>query len=287
MKAIERKPIFGVNPNVFFLGMVSFLTDVSSELIFTVLPLFLANILGVAATLIGLIEGVAESTASLLRIFSGWLSDRLGKRKSLAFLGYFLSTITKPLMYIASSWGFVLGVRFADRLGKGIRAAPRDALVADSVSAGERGRAFGLHRALDTYGAALGVALAAVVVYLVQKGNLELLRSTYQWLVVVGIVPAVLALFLFLFIREAKHKAKESTSSSLESGEALKPGFDTRFKLFLGVVFLFTLGNSSDAFLVLRAQDLGNCVWYILLMLVVFNLVYASVATPWECCQID
>jgi len=285
---MERKPIFGVNPNVFFLGVVSFLTDVSSELIFTLLPLFLTNILGVATIIVGVIEGIAESTASVLRIFSGWLSDRLGKRKPLAFLGYFLSTITKPLMYIASTWGFVLGVRFSDRLGKGIRAAPRDALVADSVSNAERGRAFGLHRALDTYGAALGLALAAVVVYLLQRGSLELLRNTYQWLVIVGVIPAVLALFMFLFVRETKDRVRKQIyaysqrGSSLSQGliKELRAGFDTRFKLFLGILFLFTLGNSSDAFLILRAQNLGNCVLHILLMLVVFNLVYASVATP-------
>ncbi len=285
---MERKPIFGVNPNVFFLGMVSFFTDVSSELIFTLLPLFLTNILGVATTFVGIIEGVAESTASLLRIFSGWLSDRWGKRKPLAFLGYFLSTVTKPLMYIASTWGFVLGVRFADRLGKGIRAAPRDALVADSVSVEERGRAFGIHRALDTYGAALGLALAAVVVYFIQRGSLELLRNTYQWLVIVGVVPAVLALFMFFFVREAKDRVRKQIYPSSQRGSSspqglireLGAGFDIRFKLFLGILFLFTLGNSSDAFLVLRAQNLGNSVLYILLMLVVFNIVYASVATP-------
>lgn len=275
---MERKPIFGVNPNVFFLGVVSFLTDVSSELIFTLLPLFLANVLGVATTIIGLIEGIAESTASLVRIVSGWLSDRWGKRKFLAFSGYCLSTIAKPFMYIASTWGVVLGVRFTDRLGKGIRTSPRDALIADSVSAGERGRGFGLHRALDTYGAALGLALAAVVVYFIQKGNLELIRSTYQGLVLVGIIPAVLALFGFLFVREVKKGIREP--GKVTAGKSSKANFDTRFKLFLVIIFLFTLGNSSDAFLILRAQNLGNSVLYILLMLVVFNIVYASVATP-------
>lgn len=275
---MERKPIFGVNPNVFFLGVVSFLTDVSSELIFTLLPLFLANVLRVATTIIGLIEGIAESTASLVRIVSGWLSDRWGKRKFLAFLGYCLSTIAKPFMYIALTWGVVLGVRFTDRLGKGIRTSPRDALIADSVLAGERGRGFGLHRALDTYGAALGLALATVVVYFIQKGNLELIRSTYQGLVVVGIIPAVLALFGFLFVHEVKKGIREP--DKVARGKSSKANFDTRFKLFLVIIFLFTLGNSSDAFLILRAQNLGNSVLYILLMLVVFNIVYASVATP-------
>ena len=275
---MERKPIFGVNPNVFFLGVVSFLTDVSSEIIFTLLPLFLANVMGVTTPIIGLIVGIADSTASLVRIVSGWLSDRLGKRKFLAFSGYLLSTIAKPFMYVASTWGFVLGVRFTDRLGKGIRTAPRDALIADSVLVGERGRAFGLHRALDTYGTVLGLAVAAIVVYLAQRGTLELLWSTYQWLVIVGVMPAVLALFGFLFVREVKKEAKKPVT--VVTNKDLKTGFDARFKLFLAIIFLFTLGNFSDAFLILRAQNLGNSVLYILLMLVVFNIIYASVATP-------
>lgn len=282
----RRRNIFGLNPNIFFLGLVSFLTDVSSEMIFTLLPLFLANVLGAATVIIGFIEGVAESTASLLRIFSGWLSDRLGKRKSLAFIGYGLSTLAKPFMYLATTWGMVLGIRFTDRLGKGLRTAPRDALVADSVSIVERGKGFGLHRAMDTAGAAIGLIGAAAVVFLLQRGALELVRDTYQWLVLIGVVPAVLALFMFLFVHEPKkgggrqRNANLSTSQSSPSYQAAKTGFDIRFKLFLGIVFMFTLGNSSDAFLILRAQNLGNCILYILLMLVLFNIVYAAVSTP-------
>jgi MFS family permease len=282
LQVAERKRIFGLNPNILFLGLVSFLTDVSSEMIFTLLPLFLANVLGAAAVIIGFIEGVAESTASLLKVFSGWLSDRLGKRKSLAFIGYGLSTLAKPFMYIATTWGLVLGVRFADRLGKGVRTAPRDALVADSVSTGQRGKAFGLHRAMDTSGAALGLVVAAVVVFLLQKGALELIRNTYQWLVLIGVIPAVLALFMFFFIREAKKgSSPQSQSECLQkTSQDTNTGFDNRFKLFLGIMFVFTLGNSSDVFLILRAQNLGNCVFYILLMLILFNVVYAAVSTP-------
>jgi len=278
----ERKPVFGLNPNVFFLGLVSFLTDVSSEMIFTLLPLFLANILGAATVVIGFIEGVTESTASLLKLFSGWFSDRLGKRKSLAFIGYLLSTLAKPFMYIATTWGLVLGVRFADRFGKGVRTAPRDALVADSVLAEQRGKAFGFHRAMDTSGAAMGLVTAAIVVFFLQRGTLELIRDTYQWLVLIGIIPAVLSLFIFLFIREAKKNSSPQSYSecSEKSSQDKKAGFDIRFKLFLGIVFLFTLGNSSDAFLILRAQNLGNSVLYILLMLILFNVVYATVSIP-------
>ena len=279
---VQRKKMFGLHPNVFFLGLVSFLTDVSSEMIFTLLPLFLANILGAAAVVIGFIEGVAESTASLLKIFSGWLSDRLGKRKSLAIIGYGLSTLAKPFMYVATTWGLVLGVRFADRFGKGVRTAPRDALVADSVSAKQRGKAFGFHRAMDTSGAALGLVAAAAVVFLLQKGALELARDTYQWLVLIGIIPAVLALFVFFFVCEAKKGSSPQSQSECfgKSSQDTKASFDNRFKLFLGIMFLFTLGNSSDVFLILRAQNLGNCVLYILLMLVLFNIIYSTVSIP-------
>ena len=270
----HRKKIFGLHPNIFFLGLVSFLTDVSSEMIFTLIPLFLANVLGAAPVIIGFVEGVAESTASLLKVFSGWLSDKLGKRKSLAIIGYGLSTLAKPFMYVATTWGMVLGIRFTDRLGKGVRTAPRDALVADSVSADERGKSFGFHRAMDTSGAALGLIVAAAVVFLLQRGTLELARDTYQWLVLIGIVPAILALFVFFFVREAKKGSISQTQSNSQtnppytdrSPQAAKAGFDNRFKLFLGIMFLFTLGNSSDAFLILRAQNLGNSVLHILLM---------------------
>ena len=181
-----RRKIWGLNPNVFFLGITSFLTDISSEMIFTLIPLFLFNILGAATTVVGFVGGVSESADALLRIFSGWLSDKIRRRKPLAVLGYGISTLVKPFMYLVTSWGAVLAVRFGDRLGKGIRTSPRDALIADSVSVKERGRGFGLHRAMDTAGAVLGLALAAIIVYLVQGGGLELDLKSYQWLVIIG-----------------------------------------------------------------------------------------------------
>jgi len=216
----EPKRVFGFNRNVFFLGLVSFLTDVSSEMIFTLLPLFLMNVLGAAPVIIGVIEGIADSTASIFRIFSGWLSDKLGKRKFLAVLGYGLSTLAKPFLYIATTWGLVLGMRFADRLGKGVRTAPRDALVADSVTVEERGRGFGLHRAMDTFGAAFGLIIAAAVVYLLQKGTLELALDTYQPLVLIGTAFAVPALFMFFFVHEPRRKAKAQTYSAEEANSA-------------------------------------------------------------------
>jgi len=274
-----KRRVFGLNPNVFFLGIVSLLTDVSSEMIFTLVPLLLFNVLGAATTIVGLVGGFSESADAIFRIFSGWLSDRVGKRKPLAVWGYSISTIAKPFMYLASSWGAVLAIRFGDRVGKGIRTAPRDALVADSVSAGERGRGFGLHRAMDTFGAFLGLAIAAVIIYQVQGGELALSLKTYQWLVVVGIVPAVLAvLVLLFFVRERRRSSASNTSSQV--GLKSIGGFDTRFKLFLAVMAVFTLGNSSDFFIILRAQNLGSPVLYVVLMLVVFNLTYTATALP-------
>ena len=278
----SNKRIWGLNPNVFFLGIVSLLTDVSSEMIFTLVPLFLSNVLGAGSTIIGLVGGLSESTDAILRIFSGWFSDRIGKRKSLAVLGYSLSTIAKPFMYLASQWGVVLAIRFSDRLGKGVRTAPRDALVADSVSASERGRGFGLHRAMDTFGAVLGLAIAAVIIYSVQGGGFELSLKTYQWLVLLGIAPAVLAVFLLLIlVREPERKLLPKTGLRPSvAWNRLFTGFDNRFKVFLAIMAVFTLGNSSDFFVILRAQNLEVPLITVVLMLILFNVTYAAVSLP-------
>jgi MFS family permease len=274
----KGKQIFGLNSNIFFLGLVSFLTDVSSEMIFPIFSLFLLNVLHTPMLSIGLIEGVAESIASLLRIVSGWFSDKLGKRKALTIAGYGISTLAKPFMYLATTWGMAFGVRFADRVGKGIRTAPRDALVADSVTEKQRGKGFGFHRTMDTLGAVVGIVIAALVVFSLQGSEWELTRSTYQHLVLIGVIPAVLALFVFFFIKEPE-KAAGAPASFMKFSH-ITSGLGRRFWLFLGVIFLFTLGNSSDAFLVLRAQNLGNPIFVILLMLLLFNVVYAALSTP-------
>ncbi|MFC2019965.1 MFS transporter [Chloroflexota bacterium] len=278
----SRKRIWGLNPNVFFLGIVSLLTDISSEMIFTLLPLFLSNVLGATTTIVGLVGGISESSDAIFRIFSGWFSDRLGKRKLLALSGYSLSTLVKPFMLLASTWAAVLAVRFGDRVGKGLRASPRDAMIADSVSAKERGRGFGLHRAMDTLGATIGLGLAAVIIYLVQGGGLELSLKSYRWLVLAGIVPAVLAvLILFLFVRERKRTSLPASGSRPRPGwSGLTSGFDTRFKLFLVVMGVFTLGNSSDFFVILRGQNLGVPLVQVVLMVVLLNVTYAAVSLP-------
>ncbi|RME72044.1 MAG: MFS transporter, partial [Chloroflexi bacterium] len=194
--ASTRSALGDLPRNVWVTTITSFLTDVSSEMVLNLVPLFLANVLGVRTGVVGLIEGLAEMTASLLKVFSGWLSDRLGQRKRLAVAGYGLSTLSKPFLYLASSWGWVLAVRFADRVGKGIRTAPRDALIADSITERNRGLAFGLHRAGDTAGAMVGLLIALGIVWAAQGRALSLGRPAFQTVVLVSIIPAALAVLV-------------------------------------------------------------------------------------------
>lgn len=272
---MEKTSIKKLPRNVWIVTATSFLTDISSEMIVYLIPLFLANVLGVRTSIIGLIDGVAETTASLLKIYSGALSDKLGKRKWLTVAGYALSAFAKPFLYIANAWGWVLGVRFADRVGKGIRTAPRDALVADSIDPSQRGLAFGFHRAGDTLGAFLGLGLAAVIVWSTQSQAEFLTRSTFQIVILASIIPAVLAVAVLALGARDVAKGKPSSAPAL----SLK-GFDSRFKYFLFVVVLFTLGNSSDAFIVLRGQERGLNVLQVMLMVMSFNFVYAILAGP-------
>jgi MFS family permease len=222
-----------------------------------------------------LIEGIAESTASILKLFSGWLSDKLGSRKWIAVAGYGLSALSKPFFYIASSWELIAGVRWADRIGKGVRTAPRDALVADSVTTQTRGLAFGFHRAMDTAGAMVGIAIAALAVWLAQKNSLDLTKPTFQTIVLISLLPAVLAVLSLAIGAKDVAVVKQRELPRFSIRAMGKP-----FAIFLVIVGVFTLGNSSDAFLVLRAQNLGISVLGILLMLVVFNFIYALISTP-------
>jgi MFS family permease len=261
--------------NVWAVSLTSFLTDISSEMVINILPLFLANVLGVRTSIIGLIEGVAEATASLLQVFSGWLSDRLRARKWLAVAGYGLSALSKPFFYFANTWGTIAVTRWADRAGKGIRTAPRDALVADSIEPHQRGLAFGFHRAADTAGAMLGLIIALIVVWVAQSASLELGRSTFQTVVLVSLVPAFLAVIALAF----------GARDVPVTGQRVRPAITFRglgkpFLVFMVIVGLFDLGNSSDAFLVLRAQERGLSVVGILGMLITFNLVYTLVSAP-------
>ena len=276
--------IWGLNPNIFFLGIVSLLTDVSSEMIFTLVPVFLTNVLGAAGTIVGLIGGLSEGADAIFRIFSGWFSDKLGKRKGLAVLGYGISTVSKPFLYLANAgWGVVLCVRFTDRIGKGVRTSSRDALIADSVSAEERGKGFGLHRAMDTAGAFLGLAIAALIVYLVRGAStVEIDLHCFRWLVIVGAVPAVLAVIVLIaFVREKKRQ--QPAGNAAQQGltlSGIKGSFDKRFWIFLAILVVFTLGNSSDFFVILRAQNLDAPLVHVVLMLVAWNAVEAALSLP-------
>jgi MFS family permease len=272
----ETSSVRGLPRNIWVVTLTSFFTDISSEMLFNLIPLFLANVLGVGTAIIGLIDGIAETTASLTKVYAGALSDQLGGRKWLAVIGYGLSAVSKPFLYFANAWGWVLGVRFADRIGKGVRTAPRDALVADSINEKQRGLAFGIHRAGDTAGAFVGLGLAALIVWLTERGAAKLELHTFQVAVLASIIPAVLAVvILALGAKDVPGTAKASGRLRLTF-----EGLDNRFRLFVLVLVLFTLGNSSDSFIVLLGQNRGLDVLDVMLMVMTFNFVYAALSGP-------
>jgi MFS family permease len=277
----------GITRNVVVLGVVSLLTDISSEMLVYVIPLFLANILAASPSVIGVIEGLAESIASLLRLISGTVSDRVGRRKVLIGFGYGASVVGKALFLLATTWPIVLIARVGDRIGKGIRTAPRDALISESTPSDSRGRAFGFHRAMDTTGAFIGVGLAAVIVWLVQGDATLLSPGTFQVLVLVALVPGVLSvLTIALGVRDVRARKKDRSAAvrSAEHGlgrfRRLGAGLPREFWFYILATALFTAGNSSDAFLSLRSQQLGLSVRDLLLVIIAFNVTNAVVAWP-------
>ena len=264
-----------LNRTVKALGVVSLLNDFSSEVTVRTLPLFLSNILGVRIGIIGLIEGIAESTATLLQLVSGYLSDRIGRRKALTLCGYGLSNFTKPLLYFGTAgWGVVLAIRFLDRVGKGIRTAPRDALIADVTPPEQRGKAFGFRKAMDKTGAVMGLMIGALVLYLSQQDSLTLTLETYLWLVLLAVLPGLAAVVVLAGWVEEGSKTAAAARSKFRWSEV-----DGRFWSFVGVLVLFALGNSSDAFLMLRAQTLGLSTVEIFLVVAGFNLVISLSST--------
>jgi MFS family permease len=222
---------------------------------------------------------LSDSADSIFRIFSGWFSDKIGKRKALATMGYSISTVAKPFMLLANTWGAVIGVRVGDRIGKGVRSSSRDALIADSVDEKERGRSFGLHRAMDTAGAVVGLIIAAIIVYMIPGDKFHMTREAYHWMVVVAIIPAVLAVLVILTLVRERKKVASAAQASTGKPVGLTP-FSNQFKLFLVIIGLFTLGNSSDFFLILEAQRVKTPLLQVVLMLVLFNLTYALLSTP-------
>jgi len=265
----KEKKIFGFGKNVTITGFVSFFMDVSSEMIYPLVPLFLANTLGVNKSLIGLIEGIAESTASLLKVFSGWYSDRIGNRKWLMAAGYGISTLSRPFVALASGWHQVLGSRFLDRFGKGVRTAPRDAIIAESTEKAYLGRAFSFHRSMDTMGAVVGPALAFFF--------LGIFSNDYRKVFWLSMIPGIIAVLLIIFFITDK---KKSTAAQAERPKLTLAHFDWKFKFFVVIATLFAVGNSSDVFLILRAEQVGIPTVTIPLVYLMFNLVYSLSAVP-------
>lgn len=282
--------VLGLEWNVFFSGLVSFFMDVSSEMVYPLVPLFLSSVLGVNKSVIGLIEGIAETTASMVKLFSGWLSDRLGRRKALMEAGYGISAVSRVGLALAGTWGLVLAARFVDRFGKGVRTAPRDAIVADASTSADLSRNFGFHRAMDQFGAVVGPGIAFLV--------LTAAPGAYRTVFLLSVIPGVIAvLVIALFIRErrAPSRVRVVDSQPAEAGAAKAASdpahlFRTvaqRVKTLRGpllnyvlIAGLFSVGNSSDVFLILRAQNLGVVAALIPIMYLVYNLVYSGLSIP-------
>ena len=267
---IKTKEAFrGIRRNVVVLGLASFFTDIASEMLYPIIPIFLTTVLGASMSVLGLIEGIAESTASILKGLSGWFSDKIGKRRPFVVWGYSLSSLSKPLLFLAYSWPIVLLSRFLDRVGKGLRTSARDAMITDSTDPQYRGKAFGFHRSMDTIGACIGPLLALFF--------LMVLKENIRIVFLIAFVPAALAVLTLTFF------LKEAPAAHLDNKDALK--FDLRifspnFKKFLLATAIFAIGNSSDAFLIMRSKGLGLSVTMVVLAYVVYNISYAGLSTP-------
>ena len=271
MPSKDQRPAFlGLHRNIFFLGLVSFFTDLSSEMIYPLLPVFLTSVLGASPTFVGLIEGIAEATASFLKLFSGWVSDRWKKRKSLVVFGYTLSTLIRPLVGVATIGWHVLLIRFLDRVGKGIRTSPRDALIADSIPEREHGKAFGFQRALDHAGAVIGPLVAFFL--------LTFITQQCRTVFLLAYIPGVIALSILIFgVGEKRVSPAPLASPPLQLTLRV---FDRRFKTFLLTIILFSLGNSSDAFLILKAKDSGISVSLLPILWMALHISKSLSATP-------
>ncbi|TAJ20736.1 MAG: MFS transporter [Dehalococcoidia bacterium] len=243
-------------------------------MIYPLVPIFLTTTLGAPVAVVGLIEGIAESTASLLKLASGWFSDRIGRRMPLVISGYGVAALGKFMLALASAWPLVLAARFIDRFGKGVRGSPRDALIADSAPPALRGRAFGLHRAMDTAGAVLGPLLALVLV--------AVLDDRLRLVFLLAAIPGLLAVASLAFVREPARPPRSATTASADSPSLIQTfrSMDRRLLLFMAASLVFALGNSSDIFLILRAKDLGLSTTTAVLAYVVYNFVYMSASLP-------
>jgi len=263
----KTKKRFG---NVFFIGLLSFFGGISQDIFVPILPLYLANVLHLDRAFIGLSEGLVTSGASIFRIVAGFLSDKFKKRKPIIFAGYFLSLVSRPLLAILTGGSWILGLRFLDGVGKGVKDSPKDALIASSTEKTNRGRGFGVARMLDTLGSVAGPLLLFALLYLWRDNPLK-----YHYILLLSPIPLIATLAVLVL------KVKEAPVQEIASGNTAGKGrFPVIFYLFLGVVAVFSIGNSSDAFLILRAQNLGVTLLAIPLVYALFNFVYAAASVP-------
>ncbi|MBI4281408.1 MFS transporter [Candidatus Uhrbacteria bacterium] len=255
--------------NVFAIGLLSFFGGISQDMFVPILPLYLANVLGLDKAFIGLSEGLVTSGASLFKIVAGYLTDKFGKKKPFIFLGYFLSLVARPLFAFTTAGAAVLGLRFLDGVGKGMKDSPKNALIADSTEAATRGKGFGIARMLDTLGSVAGPLVLFALLYLLKNNP-----SKYHIILLATAVPLVFTLAILTF------KVRETVAPERTKDHAPKNGLSKKFYLFLAIMMLFSLGNSSDAFLILRAQQIGVTLLAIPLVYALFNFVYASASVP-------
>lgn len=254
--------------NIIILGLISCFADISSEMVYPLIPLYLTSVFGATPVLVGIIEGIAESVASLLKVFSGYISDRFQHKKIIAFSGYATGLLYKATLIFAGSWGGILAARVIDRFGKGIRTAPRDVMVSESADKNNMGKAFGIHKMLDMAGSATGILIAFILVKNIGSGS-------YKTVFAISIIPIVIALILFLFVHEKKDKREIVQREHFWKNISK---LDGRLKLYLAITFLFTLGNSSNSFLLLRASDIGFDSSTTILLYFIYNLTASVLA---------
>lgn len=270
---MKQKTILGFPQNVFILSFVSFLNDIGGQTIKYAIPLFLTNALGVKTSIVGLIEGIGESTPTLFQPISGFISDKIQKRKPLVLLGQ-IARSSIVFLFFATSWWLVLIIRFFERTGKGIQVAPRDALLSASAENGKQGKAFGLSRAMDNAGAVVGLLLAGFITIAAGTGIISLSMNIFRSIVLLAVIPAIISsVLIFTFVSDVKRGANESSVD-------LSQNIGKKFYAFLAIMFIFTLGNSSDAFLILKAQKVGLNIASIFFLLAVFSLVASLIDIP-------
>lgn len=270
---MKQKSVFGFPQNVFILSLVSFLNDIGGQTIKYAIPLFLSNALGVKTSIIGLVEGIGESTPTLFQPVSGYLSDKFKKRKPLVVFGQIIRS-SIIFLFFASSWWIVLFIRFLDRSGKGIQGSPRDALLSASAEKNKQGKAFGLSRMFDNAGAVIGLFLAGIITLLAARGTLTLSAAVFKYIVLLAVIPATSAsILLYKYLQDIKIN-KEKFRIKIQSS------LGNKYYLFLVIMFIFTLGNSSDAFLILKAQKTGMSISSIFFLLAIFSLVASATSLP-------